>query len=109
MPVANRFRPLASDTFVLRADQIRNWTSTSVTFKAPPHSTNILCEPWAVRDAAEWEQNQAGRSSGSRSGLRESFARPETAHFTFPITCSLLQVLFPVSESNRSLPYPDLP
>src|SRR5438046_3054067 len=39
--------------------------------------------PWAVGDAAEWEQNQAGRSSASRSGLRESFARPETAHFTF--------------------------
>src|SRR5439155_216813 len=36
---------------------------------------------WAVGDAAEWEQNQAGRSSASRSGLRESFARPETAHF----------------------------
>ena len=40
-------------------------------------------KPWAVRDAAEWEQNQAGRSSASRSGLRESFARSETAQLTF--------------------------
>src|SRR5438445_10019886 len=50
-----------------------------------PHGTPLAfsSNPWAVGDAAEWEQNQAGRSSASRSGLRESFARPETAHFTF--------------------------
>jgi hypothetical protein len=40
-------------------------------------------EAWAVRDAAEWEQNQAERSSENWSGLRESFARPETAHSPF--------------------------
>src|ERR1700747_1689622 len=47
-----------------------------------PHRTPLAFSstPWAVKDAAEWEQNQAGRSSRSRSGLRESFARPETAH-----------------------------
>ena len=55
--------------------------STSVTFERARHTASILFEPWAVGDAAEWEQNQAGRSSASRSGLRESFARPETAHF----------------------------
>src|SRR6266567_8841196 len=50
-----------------------------------PHGTPLAfsSNPWAVGDAAEWEQNQAGRSSARRSGLRESFARPETAHFTF--------------------------
>src|SRR5207247_4670827 len=50
-----------------------------------PHGTPLafsLNPCWAVGDAAEWEQNQAGRSSASWSGLRESFARPETAHFT---------------------------
>jgi hypothetical protein len=31
--VANRFRPIASDTFVLIGDQVGNWTSTSVTFE----------------------------------------------------------------------------
>jgi hypothetical protein len=46
--------------------------------------------PWAVRDAAEWEQNQAGISSARRSGLRESFARPETAQFTFSARTSRL-------------------
>jgi len=67
--------------------------STSVTFD--PHGTPLAfsSNPWAVGDAAEWEQNQAGRSSASRSGLRESFARPETAHFTFWVRTLSLQVL----------------
>src|SRR6266702_3977597 len=63
-----------------------------------PHRTPLAfsSNPWAVGDAAEWEQNQAGRSSASRSGLRESFARPETAHFTFLRRTHSLQVLLTV-------------
>ena len=59
--------------------------TTSVSFQA---SGPLLALPqdtsWAVRDAAEWEQNQAGGNPEVEGGLRESFARPETAQFSFP-------------------------
>jgi hypothetical protein len=79
--------------------------STSVTFEPARHTASILFDPWAVGDAAEWEQNQAGRSSARRSGLRESFARPETAHFTFCVRTQTT-VISLAQKSSAALRYP---
>ena len=58
--------------------------TTLVTFNlhtAPIASARTtFSDSWAVRDAAEQEQNKAGESSRFGDGLRESFARTETAH-----------------------------